>query len=317
MTGLLQSRSSDDELYALHHLDEMSGDPNKRMTLSEFDRARVLAAIAPLLDSQDPNVVLAALPVVAGHSPYLTDETGTRWTPRRYLLAEPQEPARYPSPQITVVRPYLPRLLTLANANQHVSVRALAIRALCAGGDKDIEPSVKHWADDAQPEVRAAAALLLANDTAPFAPDLLGKLSRDPQPAVRISVAHGIELAQAADDLPLAGELLHDPNQEVREAAASSLASFPVGQTRDILRANIADPDFKSVFLDILADDDPNPYLDGLAEVVDKRIVPSSFGGNLPDAEAWQILFKALGNQSQATLSSGKWPHYMDILRDR
>jgi len=320
LTGLLQSPRSEDKLYALPELDNRSGASQTFMATEEFDRDHVLASCAPLLRDRDPEVVIAALGVIADHSPYLRDEYGTNWSPRRYIRPEFKSSLPPLPAHVAAERAYSLQILSLASNSPDISVRALAIRALStaslsdAGSLPNLRAATTRWANDPQLKVRAAAALRLGGDFSRFGQALLQKLSQDPEPFVRRAAARGISLAKNAAAIPLLPSLLRDTNLDVREAAASSLASFPAAQVRAVLLANRTDPEFKSIFVDVLAENNPAPYLNDLLEIISKQLAPPQFCGNLPDYEAWDLAFKSLSSQPQTNWNSSQWTHDMDIL---
>lgn len=307
LTGLLQSRSASDQTYALGQMDTLSGGSLCMDGPTEYSRPRVLTAAAPLLAGSDADVTKTALALIAGHSQYLTEESGTHWTPRRYRQAETPDAA---------ANAYAAQIFRLADTGTNADVRALAIRALAVSGTDrpGLEAAAVRWAADPAPAVRSATALLLAAAPGPDAQGALDGLSRDAAPTVRASVARGIERAQNASALPLLTTLLRDPALPVREAAASALTAFPVAQTGKILRANLADPEFKSIFVVTLAEENPAPYRAALIEIIQKRLVPPEFSGNLPDATAWDILFAQAGSQSRTVLASGAWDAALHAL---
>jgi len=307
MTGLLQSRNAQDQTYALDQLDTLSGGPLRMDGPTEYSRPRVLTAAAPLLASSNADVTKTALALIAGHSQYLTEETGTHWMPRRYRQAETPDSA---------VNASAAQIFRLADTGTNADVRALAIRALAVSGTDSIglEAAAARWAAAPAPAVRSATALLLAASPGPDAQTALSGLSRDAAPTVRASVARGIERTQNASALPLLTTLLRDPELPVREAAASALTAFPVARTGKILRANLADSEFKSIFAVTLAEENPAPYRAALTEIIQKRLVPPLFSGSLPDAVAWEILFAQAESQSRTVLASGAWDAALHAL---
>ncbi|HEY2979951.1 MAG TPA: hypothetical protein VGJ22_02115, partial [Anaerolineales bacterium] len=102
---------------------------------------------------------------------------------------------------------------------------------------------------------------------------------------------------------------------EVRTAAARSLLSFDLKKSSEYLRAKSNDPDFKSVFINALAEENPKPYLDSLCEIIEKQLQPENFwGGTIPSFASWHILFKYLEGQTEEILKSGQLDRYLDGL---
>jgi hypothetical protein len=109
--------------------------------------------------------------------------------------------------------------------------------------------------------------------------------------------------------------LLKDGDPTVSAAAALSLISFPPAKVDGLLMEHVEDAEFKSVFVNALAESRPEAYLDALAEIIVKRLEPTHFwGGQIPSAQSWTILFKFLQDRSAKELASGDLDKYMDAL---
>ena len=74
--------------------------------------------------------------------------------------------------------------------------------------------------------------------------------------------------------LPALGRLVQDQEPKVAMAAAISLLSFSVEHSGKILTANLDHPQFRSVFVNALAREDPEPHLDALEEIVRNNLRP-------------------------------------------
>jgi hypothetical protein len=114
-------------------------------------------------------------------------------------------------------------------------------------------------------------------------------------------------------------KLLGDKERSVREAAAMSLLSFsPKNEAiARVFQANLGNEEFKPLFLIALARENPELYLDALAQVVQEKPEPRNFwGGQIPAFTAWEILFKYLQAQPADTVRSGKLDRYLDAMEN-
>jgi hypothetical protein len=82
-----------------------------------------------------------------------------------------------------------------------------------------------------------------------------------------------------------------------------------------VFQANLGNKEFEPLFLNALARETPDRYLDALARVVEEKPVPSNWtGGEIPAFTAWKILFKYLQAQPVENLKSGKMDRYLDAM---
>ena len=79
LTELLKSPDPMDVVYAITHLDELSGRTGHYDQISEFQHLDVLAAMHGLINNPDPIVAQAALTVLGSHNPYMTRERAQFW----------------------------------------------------------------------------------------------------------------------------------------------------------------------------------------------------------------------------------------------
>jgi len=111
--------------------------------------------------------------------------------------------------------------------------------------------------------------------------------------------------------------LLGDKDPKVRQAAAMSLLSFsPKNEAiARVFRANLENEEFKPLFLNALARENPAAYLDRLATAVEKKTEPKNWwGGQIPAFTAWEILFRYLRAQPADEVRSGKLDRYLDAM---
>ena len=161
------------------------------------------------------------------------------------------------------------------------------------------------WSKNGNPLVRQAGIILLADFPGAEVQSILEGCSGDEAPDARIGVARAIGFGQFKDNLPVLARLLDDKDSEVATAAALSLVSFSPVDAGGILRATADHPSFKPIFVNALSESDPQPYLQDLAEIIEKRLDPEHFwGGRIPYARSWDILFAYVKRQDTQTLES-------------
>jgi HEAT repeat protein len=313
LNKMLAAGTAADALYAIRQLDEMSR-PLGFAKLSDFDREKALAAVAHFLSSRDERLAKAAIQAVGGFNPYFRDDYTNSWLTkvggRSIAGHSPWETDGNPG-----AHKYYQELIEAADSGVSADVRAAAIRALGRAGQPKIWDCVSRWLNEGEPSVREAALLLLADFPVDETKNLLDAFSLDKEPRVRKAVARVIGFSQIADLLPSLDRLLLDEKVEVRTAAALSLLSFDLKKSSEYLRAKSNDPDFKSVFINALAEENPKPYLDSLCEIIEKQLQPANFwGGTIPSFASWQILFKYLEGQTEEILKSGQLDRYLDGL---
>jgi hypothetical protein len=191
----------------------------------------------------------------------------------------------------------------------------LAIRALGRAGESSILPLAMRWTKDREPQVRQAAIVLLADFPSEVDPAVLEKLAVDAEPAVRIGVAQSIGFGQFKPLVPLLGRLLADADAGVSQAAAMSLLSFSLDDSRSTLAANLRHPQYRPLFVNALASQDPERYLDDLDDIVRRKLEPENWwGGRVPWGVSWDILFRYAQRQSPDALKAGKFDKVLDAL---
>jgi len=313
LCALLKSTDPDDVSYSIGQLDEMSG--GRFFELDDFDRGPVLEVIHPFLSSVDKEVATVAIRAIGADSPYLKDDYAPHWltatgSGRIHGFAEWKRDLKNPGGHT-----YWRELAAVADGGAAEDIRALAIRALGRAGEPGVMDCVVRWVMDPDRLVRQAGVILLADFPGKKASGLLANLSKDEAAEVRLGVARAVGFGQFEDLLPVLERLLADEDPRVGAAAALSLISFPAAKVDAILKAHVDDAEFKSVFVNALAETDPEPYLDALAEIIQRCLEPKQFwGGRIPHALSWKILFEYLQGKSDEDLSSGSLDTYMDAL---
>lgn len=319
LVALLKSPVEDDVVGAIRQLDEMSGGSvNRRTYLTDFERSQALAGIQPLLGAKSVTIATAAITVFAGDSPYFDDQDAIFWF---VGIGKGHIPGigarkRLESPLADIGAK---ELLQVATDGMTPELRALAIRALGRGSHAYAAAMVAVWVRDPSIAVRRAA--VLASADLPEREPIM-TTSTDGSPEVRRTAALAVGFAQDPGLVPLLGKLLQDPGADVRNAAALSLLSFASDLAAPVMQANLAS-DFRPVFVNALATSDPQPYLEMLAEVIEEQGVGPSdwkrpenwnYGGTIPAADSWQILFDFVKSRPAAELTAGKLDRSLDAL---
>jgi len=319
--ALLKSPREGDVIEGIRYLDDMSGGPAwHTSTLRDFERDQALAAIQPLVEAKRIHIATAAITVFGRDSPYFYDQDVPFWfvgIGKGHItgLGARKRPA---NPVVADIG--AKELLQVATKGRTLELRALAIRAV---GRSPAIPAAKIavWARDPSIEVRRAAVLASASAEPPDDEPIM-TASTDRSPDFRITAALAVGFTQDPRLVPLLGKLFQDPVADVRNAAALSLLSFAPDEAAPVMKANLAS-DFRPLFVNALASADPEPYLAMLAEVIEqqgkepsdwKRPENWNYGGTIPSADSWRILFGFVRSRPAAELTAGKLDRWLDAL---
>ena len=280
LTAMLASARSSDVLYAIRHLDQMSGGRGPFDGVLDFDREGVLKAVQKLMASDDAKIAQTAIAVVGSHNPYLSDERTVYWLATVGSGKMPGIGWIDPKRNNPGGEAYWKELVALANSKGADEVRAMAILALGLVREASLKQPIERWLADPSPAVRAAAVLLLADFPGPEAHRHWTALATDASPEVRACVARAIGFGQQVELAEVLARLLGDQEAKVRQAAAMSLLSFaPKNESiAKIFRENLENAEFKPLFLNALARQKPADHLDALAKVVEEKTEPRTGG---------------------------------------
>jgi hypothetical protein len=312
LTGLLASGTTDDVVYAIRQLDQMSG--TGWSALKDFPRPEVAEAIRPLLASTNREVVLAAIAAASSRNPHTGNEA-LHWlvtVGKGHLPGIAARDARFDN---LSGRLLWRELAAVADGNAPAEVRSAAIRALGRSGVEELHPRLERWCGDPEALVRQAAMVLLSDSREQDALRLIREAAGDPAAEVRQGAAQAIGFAQETTLVPLLGRLLADTAPKVRQAAAMSLLSFDVAVAAEVMREHLRDPEYHSLFVNALAARDPAPYTAELQQIVVGNEQPRQFwGGRIPAADSWDILFRHVQSQPAADLQAGKFDAALQAL---
>jgi hypothetical protein len=305
LEGLLASARADDVVQGIVQLDEMTG--GHVTGLKDFDRRAALGAIRPKVLAKQAAVASAAIAVFGADSPYFDDGQAAFWLAGIGKGTIPGLSPRTPGGD-PATGAAAKELLMVAEGPASAELRAQAIRAL---GRAVPAGKLAAWGRDPEVAVRRAAVLVSA-----ALPDrkLIAGGATDGAPEVRHAAALAIGFAQDAGLIPTLDALLKDGAPKVRVAAALSLLAFAIDQAGGVMKANLGS-DFRPLFVNALARRDPQPYLELLAEVIEKRLQPSDWwGGAIPAGDSWAILFGYVKRRPAAELAAGKLDRSLDAL---
>ena len=315
LNKLLASPDSKDVVYAIRQLDEMSNQYEPWGSLDDFDRNQVVAQIEKFIFSREKAVARQALMAVGAASPYIHYHNELHW-----LATVGGGTFRGISKRDATVdnesaRKYWKDLVAVADGKGSAEIRALAVGSLGRSSEPGIYGAILRWLNDPEPLVRKTAVILLSEFPRKETAALIAEHSGDEAAEVRVGAANAVGFGQFGELLPLLDRMLKDEDIHVRTAAALSIVSFSPAKAEKVLKANIDDPDFKSVFVNALAEKNPEPYLDYLAEIIEKRLEPRYFwGGTIPWWASREILSDYLAGPRAASLDSARREKYLAVI---
>jgi hypothetical protein len=310
LNKLLAGEHRKDVLYAIKQLDQMSGSGYDGV--NDFDRAKTLAVIEPLVSNSDGEIATAAIATIGSRNPYMPG-FALGWLA---TFGKGNLPGFSPwentgkSPAAQFWKP----LVEVADSNRVPEIRALAIRALGHTWEPALQGRLKRWLIDPAPAVRQAAAVLLADFPDLATDETIARLAKDKDPLARAGVAQAIGLGQWTKRVNWLSELVQDADQNVTQAAAISLLSLPINDTRATLEALADRSEYRPVFVNAVAAQNPRPYLNALIDIVRHDRRPEHWwGGSIPWGVSWDILFK-FARSHPGEMKQGKLNNVLDAL---
>jgi hypothetical protein len=101
----------------------------------------------------------------------------------------------------------------------------------------------------------------------------------------------------------------------VSYATLDELIVFPLADTKSFLEAHRDHPEFGPEFVNLLAAEHPEAYLDTLAGMIAAgKSARPHLTTRVVSVKSWEILFHYVQRQDDATLKSEKMAHYLDVL---
>ncbi len=310
------SANAEDVVYALRQLDQMSGDKSSEwfMDLKDFPREDVVELVRPLLATQNAKTLAAAIEVAGSRNPH-TSTDAQFWLVTVGKGHLPGFAARDPKVTNLAGRLLWRELTAVADSRAPANLRASAVRALGRSAVPELPTLLQQWARDDQPLIREAALVLLADFPGETSQHLIQNAAADHAAEVRQGAAQAIGFGQFTSLVSLLDKLLKDDSFAVRQAAAMSLLSFSLAASGEVLRQNIRDTEYHTLFVNALAASDAAPYLTNLQGIILKNLEPAHFwGGRIPAVDSWDILFKYLQSRPPEELQSGKLDTSLDAL---
>jgi len=309
---LLRSPVENDVVDAIQQLERLSASPQSDYyrEAKDFDRSQTLAALQPLIAARSVVIATAAITAFGRDSPYFNDDDAQFWLAG---LGKGHLPGigprkRLSSPQAEVGAQ---ELLQVTKVGKTPDLRAIAIRALGRSSHSISASMIAEWLRDPSIAVRRAAVLVSADQPDH---DPIVAASTDGWADMRRTAALAIGFSQDQRLIPLLGELLRDRADNVRDAAALSLLSFPLEQAAPVMKANLTSQ-FGPRFITALAQRDPQLYLAPLARMITQSSQPTdSLVGFIPAGESWDILFDFIKSRPAAELAAGKFDPSLQAL---
>jgi HEAT repeat protein len=320
LTELLKSTDAQERMYAITHLDQLSGEDGPMGhfgTLSEFQRLDVLKLLHGLINDPDPTIAQAALMIVGSHNPYMTRERAQFWLATVGSADTPGYARMDPKMVNEGGLIYWREIAAVVDGKGDETTRAVAATALGLVREPSLQDSVTRWLADPSAKVRSAAVLLLADYLTLATHDRLASLAGDADAETRISAAFAIGFGQIKDDADVLTRLMTDLDAKVRQAASMSLLSFSPKDDRiaKIFRDNLSSKEFGPLFLVALAQEDPGKYVDLLIQETVNKTDPTNWqGGQIPAFTASHLLYKYLDFQSVDDAKAGKFDRALDAL---
>lgn len=316
LTRLLHSADVADVTYAIGHLNILSG--TDWDATPEFERKDVAEAIRPLLGSPNEKIATAAIQAIGSGNPFMRDDSVIYWlraVGKGHIPGFSPGNLKFDNPAARLLWRDLARV---ADSAAPVPVRALAIRALGRSEAPELPALLDRWSSNTEPAIRQAAIVLMGDKPDENARKRIASAATDPSPLVRQGAAQAIGCAQAEALIPSLARLLKDADPAVRGAAAMSLLSLPIDASRDTLRAN-ADSEYRVLFINALAAannaEDAAAYISALARTIEGNLQPARFwGGRIPAADSWDILFKYVQSRPAEDYRSGQLNPALDAL---
>jgi len=314
LTALLNSQQAADVKYAIQHLNRMSdglgwGEP------AEFPRDDVLQRLLPLLAHKDLSVANDAIGALSSNNPMMRQDYAPGWLATigkghipgfgTWDTAKPNLGGKH----------YWKELSAVADSQSGSQARSLAIRALGRAQTPEIRSLALRWVDDPDPQVAAAATLLLSDYIEPGDQVLLTRLAKDERVPVRRCAAQAIGYGQVTSLSAVLGGLLNDNDESVASAAALSLLSFSLDDSEATLKAHLKDANFGSLFVNALAQRYGLAYADELCDIIQNNRQPRNWwGGFVVWGDSWNVLFKAAQSATKADLSGKDFTKILTAL---
>ncbi len=265
----------------------------------EFDRqttTRQVMSVLPTDHAQVRNAVLAFLTTtshVAGEGPLLPRLEAMRPGTFPGIMAADLEEVNW------VTKDHFHGVLALAERTEGRD-RAQALMAL-AGHPHGLLPQLDGWLSDPDPQVRAAAALLLPDVSSRERAERLARVAGDSEADVRVAAARAAGLAQDPLALPVLDGLMGDGEASVRRNATKALLSLG-GAADEVMERHVDLPDYGGLLVNALASRDVEPWMPRLGQQVEDRYWPRTWDGRQAYRHSRDLLLTHLAGLEGAAL---------------
>lgn len=312
---LLTNGAQGDVLYAIRQLNEMSsaGAEGAFRTAKDFARDAVLASLLPLTRHTNEEISVAALKCF------------------------------HRGPASEVYRDgHCGELIALVTNASPPSVRSQALLALAGVTNTHESNAVFRCASDADDLVRATAVRLLMDYPGATSERVIGERASDRSAEVRARACEAIGRARIEKLLPVLAEAMREPgppvdnisaesesffrqhhphianrNSAVATAAAYALLNFDSTNAKAVLKSNLTNEFFKAGFVSALAGSNAAPWVDDLADVLERRLGPSNWaGGRNPYWECWRLLHGYLESLPPSAFANTAQDRYLRALEN-
>ncbi|WP_254512590.1 HEAT repeat domain-containing protein [Anatilimnocola floriformis] len=320
LSGLLKSARPQDVAYALSHLDALSGGDYRKM--QDIDRKLVLGEVItliqspdPLIQGPDPAIARQAIEVLGSHNPYMSNDYSPGWLA---TVGKGHIPgySTWDKEHVNLGgKLYWKELTRFVNSDAEPELRVRAAQALGRTQVEELLPFAEGLTRNSDARLRRVGAILLADYPDKANTNLIKGLTTDRDPIARRGAAEAIGFGQFTHLVPDLGTLVNDKNPEVACAAALSLLSFSLEHSEKTLLANRRHSEYQCLFINALAHGDTKPYLDDLCRVIRENPQPDRWwGGFMPWADSWQLLFRYVQQRPAEDLKLGKFDAILDAL---
>ncbi len=309
LNAMLECDETSDVVYAITKLRQMS------QTTEDFERSKVFDVVQPLIRHKVSAIAVQAIKLLGCDNPHSNPNSAAHW------LATVGE-GHFPGlgtmeGYINNLggRLYWKQLAAVAGSDAPANVRVAAIRALGLARRPEVVKQVKKWMGDASVDVGQAALVLLSDYPDSLSVKEVRELAKSTYPKIRIGVARTIGYGQMKHHVPMLGTLINDTDPEVAKAAAMSLLSFATQHGGMTLEANIDHPQYKALFINALARENPARYIEQLIDVIENNLRPRHWwGGLVPWGVSWDLLYKHIQKQPVERVKRGDYDKALDAL---
>lgn len=196
----------------------------------------------------------------------------------------------------------VPELIKVADTHPSPIVRSEALRSLSYVHEPAVEAVALRQVQSDSPLTKSYGISLLSGFSNESTRQQLKNFAAEPEPKVRQAVASVAGYMKAESLIPTLVRYLIDENQDVRATAARSLLAYA---PRSVLREQIDNKEFGSLFLNKVAVNNVGAFLPHLAAQVTKEKQVNA---------SWNLLFDYVQTKSRETLESPEGQSVLDAL---